>query len=135
MMFGRLFDASEIPSRNSEVIRWWELRRIPYNLVVGAVGFASIVAFEFVGNSMVPPGEDAIEPPLLFLGVIAYGVACNVAYTLGWFGEIYFFQHSREAGLVFRRKAFPAGLTLSCLVPTLPTGLTILLWAFGWRPT
>jgi hypothetical protein len=134
MMFGRLFDASEIPNRNSDIIRWWEVRRIPYNLLVGAVGLASVAVFDVAGNSMVPPGQDAIEPPALWLAIIAYGVACNVAYALGWIGEIYFFQHSREAGLVFRKRAFPAGLILSCVVPTLPVGLTIFLWAIGWRP-
>ena len=133
-MLGRLFSASEIPSRNVDVIRWWELRRIPYNLVVGAVGLASIVVFEIVANSMIPRGEDAVEPLLLLVGIFAYGVACNVAYTLGWIGEIYFFQHSREAGLIFRNRAFPAGVILSCVVPTIPVGLTILLWAIGWRP-
>jgi hypothetical protein len=133
-MFGQLFIASEIPSRNLDIIRWWEIRRIPFNLIVCAVGFASISVFEVVANSMLPPGEDAEEPLALLFGVIAYGVACNVAYTLGWIGEIYFFQHAREAGLVFRNKAFLAGLLLSCVVPTLPVGLWIILWAFGWRP-
>jgi hypothetical protein len=133
-MFGRLFSSSELPSRNPEVIRWWELRRIPYNLVVGVVGLGSIAIFEVVASSMVRPGEDAVEPPVLLLGVIAYGLACNIAYTFGWIGEIYFFQHARDAGLVFRNRAFPAGLILSCLVPILPVGLTIFLWAIGWRP-
>jgi hypothetical protein len=133
-MFGRLFIASEIPTRNLDIIRWWEIRRIPYNLIVGAVGFASIAVFEVVANSILPPGEDAEEPLALLFGVIAYGVACNIAYTLGWIGEIYFFQHAREAGLVFRNKAFLAGLILSCVVPTLPVGLWTILWAFGWRP-
>jgi hypothetical protein len=130
----RLFSAGEIPGRNAEVIRWWELRRIPYNLIVGAFGLASIVVFEAMGNFMLPPGEDAVEPPVLLLGVILYGVVCNAAYTLGWIGETYFFGHSREAGLVFRKRAFPVGLILSCVVPILPVGLWIILWAFGWRP-
>lgn len=83
---------------------------------------------------MVRPGEDAVEPPVLWFGVIVYGLACNIAYTLGWIGEIYLFQHSREAGLVFRKRAFPAGLILSCVVPILPVGLTIFVWAIGWLP-
>jgi hypothetical protein len=133
-MLRRLFSAGEVPSRNAEVIRWWELRRIPYNLVVGAVGLASIIVFELIASSMIPPGEDAEEPLALLLGVIVYAVACNVGYTLGWIGEIYFFGHSREAGLIFRNRAFPVGLFLSCVIPTLPAGLWIILWAVGWRP-
>lgn len=133
-MLRRLFSAGRVPSRSAEVIRWWELRRVPYNLVVGAVGLASIIVFELSARSMIPPGEDAVEPPVIWLGVILYGVACNGAYTLGWIGEIYFFGHAREAGLVFRKRAFPVGLIVSCLVPTLPAGLWIILWAFGWRP-
>ncbi len=39
---------------------------------------------------MIPPGEDAEEPLALLLGVIVRAVACNVGYTLGWIGEIYF---------------------------------------------
>ena len=81
---------------------------------------------------MLPVGEEAVEPLELLVAAILYGVACNVAYTAGWIAEIYFFAHSREAGIVFRKKAFPVGLILSCMVPTVPIGLWIALWTLGW---
>jgi hypothetical protein len=85
-----------------------------------------------MGSFMLPVGEDAVEPLALLLGVVAYGLACNVAYTLGWIVEIYFFAHSREAGIVFRKKAFPVGLILSCMLPTTPVGW-IVAWTVGRR--
>lgn len=130
----QLFTAREVPTQNSQIIRWWELRRIPYNLVVGAVGIASIGVMEILANSMLPIGEDAVEPLVLLFGGLAYAVTCNVGYTLGWIGEIYFFRHSREAGLIFRNRAFPLGVILSCVVPTLLLGLWVIATMLRLQP-
>ncbi len=127
-MLARLFNATEIPNGNGAVICWWEIRRIPYNLLVGISGFACIFALEAIGNAVLKPGEDAVEPLVLLLGVFLYAVACNLCYTFGWICEITLFSHARDAGVVFRTRAFSLGLLLSCAAPTVPLLLFVIAW-------
>jgi hypothetical protein len=45
-----------------EIIKWWELRRIPYTIVVGGVGILSY----FIANSIIEnygqTGEEYLNP-------------------------------------------------------------------------
>ena len=52
-----------------QVIRLWELRRLVYNAVLLVVGVAAIAGMEWLMTKVIPLGEDAIEPMLLFVGV------------------------------------------------------------------
>jgi len=74
------------PPENSSILKligWWELRRIPYNLVMLPIAFASFI----LTLTLVPlyqdlgPGEDAVEPFMMLVGPIFM----NICYTLGWF--------------------------------------------------
>src|SRR5215469_15016092 len=71
-----------------DAIVWWEIRRIPFNLIILAAGIVSLATIELVGSYVVEPGDDAVEPLLIWFGVMAYGLAANVCYTLGWLTEI-----------------------------------------------
>ncbi len=68
-----------------QIVIWWEKRRIPYNLIVGTIGFISLLLFLlFITKSReLQPGEDAVEPMALFMAPILM----NIGYTLGWFVE------------------------------------------------
>ena len=68
------------------IIAWWEIRRVPYNLIVGAFGAISLsLFFVFIGLAHeLKPGEDAIEPMVLF----AAPIAVNICYTGGWIVEL-----------------------------------------------
>ena len=59
------------------IIKWWELRRIPYNLIVGIVGVCSLLLFFFFisQSGELKPGEDAEEP----LAIIAAPFLMNFA--------------------------------------------------------
>lgn len=48
---------------------WWELRRIPFNVVIGTYGFICLMIFfwAIVTSGQLQPGEDAVEPIALFL--------------------------------------------------------------------
>lgn len=74
-----------------EVIKWWELRRLPYNLIVGAAGFMSmIIAFTCIpAASVLNPAEDAIERMLEAAISFLIRVFCfvNIFYCGGWFVE------------------------------------------------
>lgn len=61
------------------VVQWWESRRLAYNLVVGAAGVGTLIWSNAL--SLLVRGEWFAAPWQL---VVAYGVAANVFYTLGW---------------------------------------------------
>jgi hypothetical protein len=105
------FGRPEGPRSLWEVMGWWELRRIPFNLIIGVYGGLCVLAF-FWGittSGHLQPGEDAVEP----LALVTAPVAINVFYTLGWFVEI------------------PARLTVSTLTPRLGPLLLKLGLGFG----
>ena len=71
-----------------DAILWWEKRRIPYNLIILVAGVIAIALIEVVGGRLVHPGEDAIEPVAMLIGVVAYALAANLCYTFSWITEI-----------------------------------------------
>jgi len=64
------------------IVAWWERRRPVFNLAVGATGVASIVYTN--GLSLAVRGQLALPPWQL---IVAYGLAANVCFTLGWVTE------------------------------------------------
>jgi hypothetical protein len=111
-----------------QVIRWWELRRLVYNAVLLVVGVAAIAGMEWLMTKVIPLGEDAIEPMLLFVGVVVYGVMANLCYTLGWIIELW----SRKTDPVAARRRgqwmFRAGLLFSCVLTSLPFWFACVYW-------
>jgi hypothetical protein len=77
-----LFALPSTPVTPLTAIVWWELRRIPYNLIIGAFGIVSLFVFLFSisATGILEPGEDAIEPMALF----AAPFVANICYTAGW---------------------------------------------------
>lgn len=61
------------------VMQWWESRRPAYNLAVGATGLGTIVYANAL--SLMVRHEWMTFPWQL---IVAYGIAANVFYTLGW---------------------------------------------------
>lgn len=61
------------------VIHWWERRRPAYNLIVGATGLGTLLYSNIL--SLLVRGEWLAAPWQL---IVAYGVAANACYTLGW---------------------------------------------------
>jgi hypothetical protein len=116
----RLFRPRD-PLRCGAVL-WWELRRIPYNLVIGGYGIACLLVF-FWGittSGELRPGEDAVEPLALF----AAPFIANVCYTAGWVVEL--FTHlligpSPQIGTFL----FKLGLGFSLFVISIPA----IIWA------
>src|SRR5882724_6044548 len=83
-----MFSVPEGPRSTSEIIIWWELRRVPYNIIIGAVGICSLVLFFFFVShtKALKPGEDPIEP----FALLAAPFVVNALYTLGWIAEVFF---------------------------------------------
>ena len=117
-----------------DAIAWWELRRIPYNLLLGVLGLATIFVVLWVGSHFVRPGEDVEEPLGLVFAVVAYGIAANVFYTLGWISELLWSGGDTSRTEPMRRTVFWAGVIVSALLTVSPAVLVPAAWAlFGFK--
>lgn len=131
-IFKRLFSVPEGERSELSIIMWWEFRRIPFNLIVGGVGFISLL-FYFLFISMsgkLKPGDDAIEPFALFLAP----VAVNFCYTAGWIVELFVIVFSPERENTIGLLLFKSGLVFSLVVVSLPSavwGIFVLLQTLG----
>jgi hypothetical protein len=100
------------------IIAWWELRRIPYNIIVGGYGvICLIISFVCITTSgTLQPGEDAEEP----LALLFAPFAINFCYTAGWIVDAplrFFFPGLSPR---FTPLLFSLGLAFSLLIATLP---------------
>jgi hypothetical protein len=109
------------------LLRWWESRRLFFNRAVGMAGLVTLGGVELL-SAMPPHGMAIPLLPLVAISV-AYGVAANLFYTLGWAAEVVarwlWGSNAPELGpLLFRQGLiFSVGLTL------FPLMLAMLLWA------
>jgi hypothetical protein len=113
----------------AQVIGWWELRRLFYNASLLVIGVSAMAGMEWLMTKVIPPGEDAVEPMILVLGVLVYGFMANLCYTLGWVIEL----SGRKADPVKARRRgqwmFRAGLLCSCGLTSLPFWFACVYWA------
>ncbi len=111
-------DAYALESR-SQVIGWWEKRRLAYNIAVGVAGLLTLATM--AGATVVTRGSFGF-PPLV--AVIVYGGVANFAYTGGWVAElllrpVFGHQTGTVGATLFRYGlAFSVGLTLLPAVVT-----------------
>jgi len=84
-----------------DIIGWWEIRRIPYNLIVLICGLLSLAILS--RTVKLEGGKDLVEPFL----ILVFAVLCNVCYTMGWLTEILIKRNKNygpfmyKAGLIF----------------------------------
>jgi|SRR5215510_2449356 len=117
-----------------DAVIWWELRRIPYNVLLLVVGVLCLLSILVMGKYFVRPGEDVIKPLEMVTGVVVYGVLANIAYTLGWVTELLWSWGDTERTEPRRPLIFWIGVTFSVAVTLLPAFLIPLLWVvFGFR--
>ena len=116
----------EGPRATSSVILWWELRRIPYNMIVGALGVISLVAFFFFITSAdaLAPGEDAVEP----IALMAAPFLVNIAYTAGWVVELVYRASTGRKDTKVGPVLWLIGTGFSILVVFLPSAF----WGIQW---
>ena len=116
-------------SKPWDVVVWWEIRRIPYNLALLGVGTVSVFAIEMIGGRLVHVGEDFVEPLFLLFGVIAYGILANICYSLGWITELLWSSGDTSRTQAIRPKVFRIGFIFSVALTGLPALLMLLFWA------
>ena len=122
-----------LPARRRDlgtVLRWWESRRVAYNLIVGAAGCATVAIVTLL--SALPVMRGAATPPLamLLIGVTVYGILANLCYCFGPIAELSMYhiwgdEAPRAGPALFRQGLiFSVGLTL---FPIALAGLGVLL--------
>lgn len=121
MKFWSTFLKVKTEDRNIlQIILWWELRRIPYNIIVLLCGITSILVMmaAAAGRVHLKPGEDFYEPIM----IPTFGLFCNVGYTLGWLTEIF-----RKRNLTYGPKMFKIGLYFTLFWVFLPMTIWIII--------
>lgn len=108
-----------------DVIKWWERRRVFFNVVVGCTGLvtcALVVICILASESTVGESIGLPDGPLLGLfGILAYGIVANICYTGGWIFELVLrAQSTRERAAAYAPRAFRLGLQFSILLTLLP---------------
>ncbi len=106
----------------ADVVRWWEARRLAFNLYLAAVGVASWLLVMIAGSAAVKPGIDFVEPLVLVLGPIAFAILANLCYTFGWIVDAAAFRGAPRAGL------FKAGVVFSLLLTASPGIGALVAW-------
>lgn len=98
------------------IVRWWEKRRAPYNLMVGVAGLASVVWIA-IAELIAPGGPGLILVP--WQPIVLFGVGANVFYTLGSIIE-------SIAHKIWGRELLPIGPGLYRMGLTFSLGLALL---------
>jgi hypothetical protein len=78
-----LFPAPAEVRNTVSIFRWWESRRLPFNVIVGATGLVTLAAIKVL--ALLPPFSTSVS--IFWPGVIAYGVLANLFYSLGFMTE------------------------------------------------
>lgn len=121
-------------SGSLHVIRWWEVRRIPYNLVVGAAGLLTclVVFLMALASEILFHREFGLPKPPVFaiVGIALYGVGANLCYTSGWMSELIvrllWPAHSEKFGMI----SFKFGMIFSIFLTLSPVFLIAGLGSF-----
>jgi len=101
------------------IIIWWEVRRIPYNILIGIYGFLSLLLFYFLiqSSGKLEPGEDAVEPMAIFVAPIVI----NLAYTAGWVVELILRHVFSVKSRIVGPRLLKIGVVFSLVVVSLPS--------------
>jgi hypothetical protein len=119
------------PRNTWGILKWWESRRLKYNLIVGASGFASLGAFTAL-MSLPPFAHDLYWT---WAPILGFGVLANICYSLGPTVETFIEKLSKGKILPTGPALFRMGLTFSVGLTLLPTLLAAMDWGlriFRW---
>ncbi len=107
-----------------DVVVWWERRRFSVNVLIGGVGFVSLILFFLfiTASGTLKPGEDAVEPMALILAPFAF----NFFYTAGWVVELFLRLFWPEGRRAIGPALLGMGILFSLAVVCLPSFITLL---------
>jgi hypothetical protein len=121
-----LYPAPLVRRTPLSLLRWWEARRLKYNLMVGATGVFSALTCSAL--LLTPPHPATLDVRSMMMATAVYAVLANVCYSLGWLSEM-------AARIVWRERApymgpllFRQGLIFSVGLTLLPIALCGMSW-------
>jgi hypothetical protein len=127
-VFTRLFSVPDGDRKWWSTIMWWELRRIPYNLAVGIIGFANLASFAYINDVLLKPYLPFEERDWEPFSVLIFAFGANLFYTGGWVAEVLVRSVSKKNSRHFGPIAFALGLTFSVLLTFLPPVVDGIRW-------
>lgn len=122
-----LFESEDGPRSAWQVIGWWEVRRVAFNLVVGIAGILTIATGALAlgtANAFLQTPLHRPDPPLFFF-VLVYAVLANLCYTGGWVAELACRRLWPATRGDLAAVSFRLGLLFSILVTLLPAFLAV----------
>ena len=137
----RFFRRDENLGEFISIIKWWEYRRIPYNLIVGATGIITLIASLLITGIASEITGDQIgfpDPPIFAIfAVLFYGIAANVCFTGGWILELIVNHIWGNRAGAFPQISFFFGVIFSIIVTLLPilfSSMVLVLSLMFWQP-
>ena len=121
-----LFPAPAEVRSTASIFRWWESRRLTFNVIVGGTGLVTLAAMNLI----------ALLPPLsMHLGVfwpavIAYAFFANLFYSLGFLTEATMQRAWHEETPRVGPALFRQGLVFSVGLTLFPIALMGIGWGF-----
>ena len=122
-----LFPAPAEVRSTTAILRWWESRRLTFNVIVGATGLVTLGAIKLI--AFLPPLS--INAPVFFWpGIVAYGFFANLFYSLGFVTEAAMQRAWHDETPRVGPALFRQGLTFSVGLTLFPIALMGINWAF-----
>lgn len=79
-----LYSPSKTPVTLSGLIGWWEIRRIPFNFILGLLSLPLFAAYERIVEFH-PPYVEAGEEDAVVIGfAILFFLGANILFVLAW---------------------------------------------------
>ena len=122
-----LFPAPAELRSTAAIFRWWESRRLTYNVIVGGTGLITLSVIKAI---MLLPPISSNSPVFFWPGVIAYGIFANLFYSLGFVTEAAMQRAWHEDTPRVGPALFRQGLTFSVGLTLFPIALMGINWAF-----
>ena len=121
-----LFPAPAEVRDTATIFRWWESRRLTYNVIVGGAGVLTILAMKAI--AMTPPLS--MTMPIVWPGILAYGFFANFFYSLGFVAEAVMTRAWHEETPRVGPALFRQGLAFSVGLTLFPVALMGIQWGF-----
>lgn len=99
----------------SDLIRWWEKRRLKYNLIVGGAGIFVFLLISAIYSSFIPDHTTLLE--IFAYVALVSCVAYNILYTGGWICDLLVFAIAKKT---FEEKVKTIFFWLGVVLSTLP---------------
>ena len=127
MTLARLLFEPTLVRSPGRVVQWWERRRLAYNLAVGAAGLGTLGWATLVSG--LARGQWQVVPWQL---IVAYGLAANVCYSLGWVAELAVERFLKRPVYGLGPALFRHGLVFSVGLTLFPAAMVTFFAVAGW---